>query len=245
MDIGIGIYGYGEVGRAVERLISDSHKFPGWYIEDPLIPKQELPYDLDIIHICFPYSDNFISNVLKIVTNPKCLTIIHSTIPIGTTQRIGELIGPTVHVPVRGTHPNLAEYMKNFVAFVGYDNEMAGMLAQGYLSRLGLKCELVKGSNNTEAGKLLDTLYYGMCIEFHRLINKVCDKFDLDEFVVGTRFNQTYNEGYKLIKPNVIRPVLTSPKGKIGGHCILPNTEILDEQIDSWIIKGILEENKE
>jgi hypothetical protein len=44
-----------------------------------------------------------------------------------------------------------------------------------------------------------------------------------------TDFNKTYNAGY-VLKPNVIRPVLYAPSGKIGGHCVVPNAKILISQ---------------
>ena len=43
-----------------------------------------------------------------------------------------------------------------------------------------------------------------------------------------TDWNKTYNDGYKeLGKEDVVRPVLTPPDKFIGGHCVIPNTELL------------------
>ena len=63
--------------------------------------------------------------------------------------------------------------------------------------------------------------------------------FDFDE--VYTIPNADYNEGYKkLAKPNVIRPVLKPIPGPIGGHCLIPNANLLE----NCVTKVIRERNK-
>lgn len=243
----VGVFGYGEVGKSICELVDNSKKFK-LYIEDTaynkFIDRYDINYHLYAAHICFPYNDKFEDFLRKIIYEFKpFIIIVHSTVPIGTINKFNDLETKIVHSPVRGVHPRLSKYMKEFVTFIGYDNLISGEEAFYYLSKLGMKCELVRDSQNTEAGKLLDTLYYGVCIEYHRFMQQVCNKFGLDYSVVATRFNQTYNEGYKNTKPNVIRPVLNPPEGKIGGHCILPNVKILDQQISNDILDLVLKNN--
>ena len=59
---------------------------------------------------------------------------------------------------------------------------------------------------------------------------------------VMTEFNKSYNDGYsKLNKKNVIRPELYSPKGNIGGHCIISNAKILKKiKKENSILDSIL-----
>ena len=53
-----------------------------------------------------------------------------------------------------------------------------------------------------------------------------------------TKFNHTYNEGYKKLgKTYVVRPVLY-PTDKIGGHCIIPNAKLLPR---TKLIDGLLD----
>lgn len=94
----------------------------------------------------------------------------------------------------------------------------------------------------TELLKLLDTTYYGLAIAFHGYAEKLCERNHLDFNLVMTMANQSYNEGYqKLGKSNVVRPVLSAPGEKIGGHCVIPNAEILLEQFGSDpILQAIL-----
>ena len=78
--------------------------------------------------------------------------------------------------------------------------------------------------------KILSTTYYNWNIQFCRLVKEICEEYDLDFDSVYNHFNKTYNEGYtELDMKNVVRPILYPPKGKVGGHCQLPNIELLPE----------------
>lgn len=227
----VGILGYGEVGRAIAKF----YRKPK--IKD--LNRDDGLKGVEILHICIPWSNNFIKIVKKEVKEirPK-LTIIHSTVPSGTTKKIGGMI---VHSPIRGDHPYLYKGIETFVKYIGADNKKAGILAKKHLEGLGIKTKLFQSSVITEIGKLLDTSYYGLCIAWHGEMEKICKKFGVDFKKAVTDFNKTYNEGYKKLgKLNVIRPVLYPPKGGIGGHCIISNTEILRKYYNSKALDLIL-----
>ena len=96
-------------------------------------------------------------------------------------------------------------------------------------------------SKTTELAKLFCTTYYGLCIAWHAEMKKICDKEGIDFEKAVTDFNNTYNEGYaKLGMQNVVRPVLYPPAGAIGGHCIVPNAEILKKYYQSEALDLIL-----
>ena len=217
----IGILGYGEVGQAIAK-----------FYDNPRIKDLKRKDDLtgvEILNICIPWSDNFVKIVKEEIKRikPK-LTIIHSTVPPGTTKKIG---GMVAHSPIRGVHPNLYKGIKTFIKYIGADNKRAGETAKKHLSRLGIKVKLFYPSVATELGKILDTTYYGLCIAWHGEMKKICDKFGVNFNEAVTDFNESYNEGYKKLgKINVVRPVLYPPKGNIiGGHCVIPNVEILNK----------------
>ena len=72
-------------------------------------------------------------------------------------------------------------------------------------------------------------------------MKKVCDQFNVDFRKAVTDFNTSYNEGYKKLgKNNVIRPVMFVDSKSIGGHCIVPNAEILKEYFRSEALDLIL-----
>ena len=231
-DADVGILGYGEVGRAIAK-----------FYKHPKIKDKRENNDLSgvkFLHICIPYSKDFVKIVKEEIyqSRPK-LTIIHSTVPVGTTREIG---GAIVHSPVRGIHPYLYKHIKTFLKYIGADYVGDGLLCRAHFNELGIPCIVIGDSGTTELAKLLDTTYYGLCIAWHGEAEKMCRSLGLDFDNVMTLYNTTYNEGYsKVGKKNVIRPVLTPPvDDKIGGHCIIQNAELLKKDFNSLAIDLVL-----
>ena len=221
----VAIMGYGEVGRALATFFDEP------YVEDPelcmTIPEQTEDI-VDVLHVCLPYGKGFEEEVidLALALNVK-LTIIHSTVPVGTTQLIGKSV-PAVHSPVRGKHPDLSKDLAVFEKAIGADDVGLGDLAFKNLERVGIPCRVIKGSRTTELAKLLDTAYYGVCIAFHQYAYELCAREAAEFNEVMSYYNTTYNEGLRRLgKWHAIRPVLFPPAGPIEGHCVVQNAEIL------------------
>ena len=180
-ELKIGILGYGEVGQAIAKFYKNPR------IKD--LNKDDGLEGVEILHVCIPWSKNFVKLVKKEIKKikPK-LTIIHSTVAPETTKKIGGMI---VHSPVRGVHPHLYEGIKTFVKYIGADNKKAGDFAKRHLESLGIKTKVFYPSVTTEIGKLLDTSYYGLCIAWHGEMKKLCDKYGIDFDQAVTDFNQT------------------------------------------------------
>ena len=235
----IGIVGHGQVGQAVAKLYSETDTSKSWFsfdkilIYDPYQGMMDDISDVDILNVCIPYTKDFVS-IVKDLPTPNWYTVIHSTVPVGTTEKFGHKF---LHSPVRGVHPNLYEGLKTFVKFIGGDEQLAQAYS-GHLKTLGVETHICKDAKTTELSKLADTTYYGLCIAFTSDMKKLCDEYDLDFMEVMTKYNNTYNEGYKKLgKPNVIRPVLY-PTDKIGGHCVIPNAKLLPR---TKLIDGLLD----
>lgn len=231
-----GILGYGQIGKAIAQF----YKAPR--IKDK--NRDDGLKGVDVLNVCIPYSEDFVKIVKKEIgeIKPK-LTIIHSTVDIGTTKKIG---GMVVHSPVRGIHPDLFPAIKKMVKYIGADILEAGIMAEDHFREIGITPKAYGPSDITELGKLLSTTYYGLCIAWHGEMKKVCDKFKIPFEQAVTDFTKTYNEGYtKLEKENVIRPVLYPPKdNRIGRHCVIPNAKILKKYSDSEAIDLILKYDK-
>ena len=235
----IGIVGHGQVGQAVAKLYSETDTTKTWFsfdkilIYDPYQGMMDDISDVDILNVCIPYTKDFVSVVSDLPT-ANWYTVIHSTVPVGTTEKFGHKF---LHSPVRGVHPNLYEGLKTFVKFIGGDQQLAEAYS-GHLKTLGIETHICKDAKTTELSKLADTTYYGLCIAFTSDMKKLCDEYNLDFMEVMTKFNHTYNEGYKKLgKTNVVRPVLY-PTDKIGGHCIIPNAKLLPR---TKLIDGLLD----
>ncbi len=235
----VGILGYGEVGQAIAKFY-ENPKVKDLNRDDGL-------EDIDILHICIPWDDNFV----EAVSNEICqiepmLSIIHSTVePFTTLSLYLKLKYSIVHSPIRGLHPNLYEEIKVFTKYIGYHDTKSKKLAEEHFESLGIKTKSFRPSVITELGKLFSTTSYGLYIAWHGEMKKICDEYEIDFEKVVTDFNITYNEGNKRLgRDNVIRPILYPPQKGIGGHCIIPNVEILNKCFKNEIFDLILKYKK-
>lgn len=206
------IVGYGEVGKAIHKVIGKA------YIADfeKITWKGE---DVDVIHICIPYSKDF--NRIVREWREIGLVIVHSSVPVGTCDKL-----KVVHSPIRGVHPHLAKGIRTFVKYFGGKNAEK---AAHIFMRLGITTYIFDKAKTTEALKLWDTTQYGRLIMLEKEIHAWCKKNKVDFDAVYTMANRDYNEGYmKLGRPEVVRPYLKHMEGPIGGHCVLPNAKLLN-----------------
>ena len=232
------IVGYGEIGKSMYNVIKESGKYK-LFKKD----KEDLELDekVDVMHICISYFDNFVEVVVDYINKykPK-LTIINSTVRPGTTQKIYEKTKAlVVHSPIRGRHPHLEEGILKFVAFIGPTSEEAGKLAKEHFDSIGVKSEILSSAVNTEVGKLLSTTYYAINIAFHQEMDRICKHYGSDFKEAVSRFNETCTMD---INHKIPRPVMFP--GVIGGHCLIPNIEILKMDIKSDFLDDILKSNE-
>jgi len=222
----IAIVGYGEIGKSLEQVYNDYSEFKLTIIDKNFITGDK---NIDIMNICLPLVDFFDTVVVNYIKkyNPK-LCIIHTSTTPGITERIaGRVSCSVVHSPVRGVHPNLYDGLKTFKKYIGYVDNEGKELCECHYNELKIPFESIKGPANTELAKLYSTTYYGLCIAFHGEMKKHFEELNLNYDII-TDWNKTYNNGYKeLGKEDVVRPVLTPPDKFIGGHCVIPNTELL------------------
>ena len=112
------VVGLGEVGKPLFELASRHHEVIGIDI-DP--PKQRVD-KVDVLHICFPFEiKDFIGETARYIELFKpAVTIINSTVGVGTTRAIAQRTGtPVVNSPVRGKHVRMLEELQHYTKFVG------------------------------------------------------------------------------------------------------------------------------
>ena len=255
----IGIVGYGEIGKSIHELYLKKPpnalfaKVHSVCIKD--LDVDDGIKDCDYLHVCIPYSDDFVDQICEYIEKetPKNV-LIHSTVQVGTTRKIMEKSGlfNICHAPVRGVHPNLYEGLITFPMYIGFDKnkhdpegaEFILNFVDGIyflLNSIGVNIKVLGNFETSELAKLASTSYYGMCIAFHAEINNLCDEMGLSFQEVMTDWNEGYNNGYKKLgMDHVVRPVLTPPNKKIGGHCVVPNAKLLSELFNSEALNLIL-----
>ncbi len=227
------IIGYGEIGKAVQEAVCPDAK-----IYD-IKRKNSRVGPVDIMHVCFSYDKDFVHNVQSyaIQWQPKHI-IIWSTVQIGTTKKIRD----AVHSPVEGKHPNLAESIENAVRWVGYNNKYDARFFSEYFTLKGFKTKLVKNTNHTEALKLLSTTEYGINIAFADYKAQVAESIKMS-YELTKDWNSDYNELYD-DDPRFQKFILDPPAGQIGGHCVVPNVDILEPKYPHKILEIIKEVGK-
>lgn len=219
--------GAGEIGRALKNVLGKKYNVS---IRDK---SDELKGVFAVLHVAYPPVKDFLAITKKYIKQYKPrLVIIHSTIPVGWTGRVGKI---AVHSPVRGVHPKLEKGIMTFEKYFGGPKAQEGAKI---FSALGVKTVCFEKPETTELMKILDTTYYGWNIIFNKEAKRLCDKFRVDFEEAYTRANNDYNEAYKKLgMSHVVRPVLRYVKGEIGGHCVIPNTKLLDDWLTNTLRK--------
>jgi len=226
------VVGLGEVGKPLFELASRHHDVIGVDI-DP--PKQWLE-NVDVVHICFPFEiENFIGEAVRYIElfKPR-VTIVNSTVGIGTTRAIAERSGtPVVNSPVRGKHVRMLEELQHYTKFVGAIDPAAAELAAKHFESMGLKTKILSAPEATELAKLTETTYFGLMIAWAQEVERYCDRVNQDYAEVSSFYDEI----------KFFPPVRYFP-GVIGGHCVMPNIEILSKFEDSALLKAIQTSNQ-
>ena len=142
------------------------------------------------------------------------------------------------HSPARGVHKS-AEHMvwemRRWSKYVGGADAASAEAARLHFERLGLKVKVLKSCAETELAKLFETTYRAWMIacfqEMHRISR-----------ALGADFNETVDFLEDTHRVRFDRPVMFP--GVIGGHCLIPNTELLLKAYDSEFLRLILESNE-
>jgi len=220
------VIGTGEVGTAISKIF-----------QCDIVGKVESfnsNFSFDIIHICFPYSEDFIDEVKRYQELYKVkYTIIHSTVPVGTSRKLN-----AIHSPILGIHPYLEESIKTFTKYLGGEN--ASEVADEF-RRAGMKVYITDKSETTELMKILCTTKYGLDIEWVKDVKDQCNKYKVP-FEFYSLWTDNYNMGYnKLGQSQFTRPNLIPIKGKIKGHCVRPNLELLETKFTKLLKEFIMD----
>lgn len=208
------VIGLGEVGSAIKDILMCD----GYDVKAGMKSPEGT---FEVLHICFPWSDTFLTDVGKYQGFFRAdLVIVHSSVPVGVCDAAG-----WVHSPIRGVHPNLKQGILTFVKyFGGLHAEKAAKIFRD----IGITVTVVEKAATTEALKLWDTTQYGIMIMLEKEIYSWCTKHGLDPEIIYTDANHTYDIGYEALgRPEVTRPYLKHMDGAIGGHCVIPNAKLL------------------
>lgn len=227
------IVGYGEVGQALHEIIPDAQVYD---VKDGP-PEMIEPWGWKRIHIAFPWNKYFLADVDFFQPDASSFTCVYSTVPIGTCEKLG-----VVHSPVEGTHPNLTESIRKMTRWIGSSDMYQRQAVESFWANKGVDVMTVGSADYTEFLKLRSTARYGINIAFADYEAQVADSIDMP-YQLLKDFDRDYNQLYRVLTKggsDVGRYVLDDPKGEIGGHCIVPNAKILNEQYPDQFLDDII-----
>ncbi len=234
------VLGMGEVGETlfdllVERGIDcvgidlDNSKCKN-YSENSKIENPEY------LHVCLPgelsefvdITINWISKIegIKVV-------VVHSTVKPGTTKNIQEKSKILVlFSPVRGVHKRFLDDIKKYTKFISSDDKQVDSKIKSDLEKRFEKVDWMSTTKTAELAKILvDTTYYGWLINYAQITKMICEKEGID-------FNEMWKFADEIHENLGNRPKMYP--GIIGGHCVIPNLSLVeDENLD--VIKKINE----
>jgi len=212
------IVGAGEIGKSLYQALKPYYEV---YLKDTDPVEVE---GVQIMHICIPYSNRFISTVKEYqkLYKPK-YTVVFSTVPPRTCHKL-----KAMHSPVEGMHPFLADSFKKSIRFLAGERDDQPQVAN-YFRRAHFRVYVFDQAETTELMKILSTTKFGIDVEYENEVKHQCQRFGVP-YEAWTLYLQNYNQLYSdLGRPEYTRPMLIPIKDKkIGGHCVLPNAELLD-----------------
>ena len=234
------ILGMGEVGETLFDLLVD-RKFDciGIDLDDSKCKnytENEIIENPQYLHVCLPGElEKFTDIVIEWVNKIKNIqvAVIHSTVKPGTTKTIQEKSSiPILFSPVRGVHRRFLDDIKKYTKFISFDGTKIDSKIKKDLENRFEKVDWMSTTKTAELAKILvDTTYYGWLINYAQITKMICEKENVD-------FDEMWKFADEIHENLGNRPKMFP--GIIGGHCVIPNLDLIEyENLD--IIKKINE----
>lgn len=215
------VIGLGEVGRPLLETLRGTHQAVGRDVGHQAF------HGVRILHLCFPFGPEFVSAANRYVRlyEPE-VVVVNSTVVPGTTRAIQQATGTAaVYSPVRGKHARMAEELQRYRKFVAGTSAQAVAAAEDHFAAAGMITQRMSSFESLELAKLLETTYFGVLIAWAQ---------EMDRFAVSV--DADYWEALGFFEEIGFFPPVGFEPGYIGGHCVMPNLDLLEQVRRSpWI----------
>ena len=234
------VVGLGEIGYPILKILSKKNIVVGFDLNRDLMDtiKFEKYKNLEtsFLHIAIPVTDKLITNILKLYKKflPECI-IIHSTIKPGTTEKLQKKIPiPVIYSATRGVHNRMIYDLKRYTKFfvISTNAPRSKWALSRYVKVMkdcGIKTKKMSNPETLELAKIIcDTSYLGWLVNYAQLSNMIAIQYGID-----------YDEMWSF-SDEIHRNLGNRPKmypGYIGGHCVIPNLELINNQTLDMIKK--------
>src|SRR5580704_701008 len=224
------VLGLGEVGKPLLAILSRHYECVGIDI-DPVV----LERPCSVLHICYPFGiQDFIATTVDHIERylPE-LIVINSTVAPGTTEQVQSRLPykRVVYSPVRGKHIKMESDLLHYKKFVAGSDPAAVELAVRHFAGAGFKTDTFGSSEIAELSKLVETTYLGVLIAWAQEVERF-----------AARCGGSFGEVNKFIEEVRCLPSQVFP-GVIGGHCVIPNIEILKTRFQSELLSAVQHSN--
>ncbi|CAE6488115.1 hypothetical protein [Candidatus Nitrosotenuis uzonensis] len=227
------VAGLGEIGAPILHLLSKKSNVVGYDINPDLVDQTSLKkytaIPTNFLHICIPFTKTFESNIrdLFVKFQPKGI-VIHSTISPGTTEKLQLTFSiPIIYSATRGLHRRMLYDLKRYTKFYAIsekapNKQWATKTYTKLMKKSGIKTKQMSNPITLELAKIVvDTSYYGWLINYAQLSNMLALKHGVD-------YDEMWSFADEIHKFLGNRPKMFP--GFIGGHCVIPNLELINEK---------------
>ena len=227
------VAGLGEIGLPILKLISKKETAVGYDLNTKLMNSRKFKkfenMETRFLHIAIPVNKNFNSNVIELNNKfqPRCI-ILHSTISPGTTQQIqNKLKIPLIFSATRGVHKRMLKDLQKYTKFFAISKnapkkQWAITEYRKTMKKCGIRTKQMSKPETLELAKILcDTSYLGWLINYAQLTN-----------TIAIKHNVNYDEMWTF-SDEIHEALGNRPKmfpGFIGGHCVIPNLDLMQNQ---------------
>jgi UDP-glucose 6-dehydrogenase len=227
------VIGLGEVGGALAAVLEAAC---GPILRQDLAPLM-IDEPIGVMHICIPYRDGgeFAAAVAAYARrfNPA-LIIINSTVLPGITRALAAATGvPTVYSPVRGKHVKMAADLRHYTKYVAGVAPAASAQAQEHFIAAGIPSKTMDRPETLELAKLAETTYFGLQIAFAQELNRYAERVGAD-----------YAQAIDFFEEVAFLPRTRYFPGVIGGHCVMPNIDLLRGLATAPLLDAIVDSNR-
>ena len=227
------IVGLGEIGKPILKILSKKQLTVGYdtnskFMNEKIFKKYQ-SYETSFLHIAIPVSAKFDNHVISLYKKfrPECITI-HSTISPGTTDRLQKKLPiPIIYSATRGVHKRMLKDLKRYTKFYAISpkapkKKWASSKFARIMKKCGIKTKKMSKPETLELAKIIcDTSYLGWLINYAQISNLISIQYGVD-------YDEMWSFADEIQKFLGNRPKMFP--GIIGGHCVIPNVDLIDNQ---------------
>jgi UDP-N-acetyl-D-mannosaminuronate dehydrogenase len=224
------VAGLGEVGQPLLNILKRSYRCVGVDV-NPV----DVKHPCSVLHICYPFQiKDFIGTTAGYIGKYRpSLTVINSTVSVGTTREVQARVEtPVVYSPVRGKHAKMEQDMLFYQKFVGGGDPLSTEKATQHFAGAGFKVATFPSADAGELSKLLETTWLGLLVGWAQDVERM-----------AAQCNASYSDVNEFIKEISYLPTNIVP-GVIGGHCVMPNIAILRRRFCSKFLDAVVDSNE-